>query len=97
MKETINNPASERAVIAGLIKHGSEAFIDVDDIIDTNAFIVEENQILYSCLKRVFESSSQVDFPSILSAAKDLGLEKAFEDRIPPNHVKAVMSLDVAL
>ena len=47
MKETINNPASERAVIAGLIKHGSEAFIDVDDIIDTNAFIVEENQILY--------------------------------------------------
>ncbi len=97
MKETINNPASERAVIAGLIKHGSEAFIDVDDIIDTNAFIVEENQILYSCLKKVFESSSQVDFPSILSAAKDLGLEKAFEDRIPPNHVKAVMSLDVAL
>ena len=97
MTELIGNSASERAIIAGLIKHGSEAFIDVDDIIDVNAFIVEENQILYSCLKKVFESSSQIDFPSILSAAKDLGLEKAFEDRIPPNHVRAVMNLDVAL
>ena len=48
MTEQIGNPASERAVIAGLIKHGAEAFIDVDDIIDINAFIVEENQILYS-------------------------------------------------
>ena len=97
MTEQIGNPASERAIIAGLIKHGMEAFIDVDDIIDTNVFTLEENQILYSCLKKVFENNSQIDFPSILSAAKDLGLEKAFEDRIPPNHVRSVMNLDVAL
>ena len=86
MTELIGNSASERAIIAGLIKHGAEAFIDVDDIIDINAFTIEENQILYSCLKKVFESSSQIDFPSILSAAKDLGLEKAFEDKIEPSN-----------
>ena len=97
MTEQVGNSASERAVIAGLMKHGSEAFVDVDDVIDTNSFILEENQILYSCLKKVFENNSQIDFPSILSAAKDLGLEKAFEDRIPPNHVRAVMNLDVEL
>ena len=41
MTEKISNLASEKAVISGLIKHGSEAFIDVDDIIDTNAFTAE--------------------------------------------------------
>ena len=97
MTENIGNSASERAVIAGLMKHGSEAFIDVDDIIDTNAFTLEENQILYSCLKKVLQNNSRIDFPSILSAAKDLGLEKSFEDRIPPNHVRAIMNLDVEL
>ena len=35
MNETIANPASERAVIAGVFNHGSDAFIDVDDIIDS--------------------------------------------------------------
>ena len=97
MTEKISNLASEKAVISGLIKHGSEAFIDVDDIIDTNAFTAEENQIVYSCLKKVFDSSSRVDFPSILSAAKDLGLEDAFQKRIPKDHIRSIMSLDVAL
>ena len=50
MTEQIGNTASERAVISGLMKYGAEAFVDVGDIIDTNAFIFEENQILYSCL-----------------------------------------------
>lgn len=97
MVEQIGNSASERAVIAGLIKYGSEAFIDVDDILDVNVFVLEENQILYSCLKKVFENSSKVDFPSILSAAKDLGLENAFSDRIPANHIKSITTLDIAL
>ena len=48
MTEQVGNSASERAVISGLMQHGSEAFVDVDDIIDTNSFILEENQILYS-------------------------------------------------
>ena len=97
MEEQIDNIASERAVIAGLIKHGSEAFIDVDDIIDVNAFTLEENQILYACLTKIFENSNEVDFPSILSAAKDIGLDVAFENRIPPERVRAVMNLDIAI
>ena len=38
MEEQISNPASERVVLSGIIKHGSEAFIDVDDIIDVSTF-----------------------------------------------------------
>ena len=78
MQEPISNPASERVVIAGVMKYGTEAFIDVDDIIDTNSFVIEENQIIYACVKKALENSSSIDLPSLLSAASDLGLESAF-------------------
>lgn len=97
MENQIDNIASERAVIAGLMRHGSKAFIDVDDIINVNVFTLEENQILYSCLIKIFDDNDEVDFPSILSAAKDLGLDTAFENRIPPERIRAVMNLDIAI
>ena len=34
MQEPISNPASERAILAGIFNYGSDAFIDVDDIVD---------------------------------------------------------------
>ena len=82
MVKPINNPASERAVLSGILQHGSDAFIDVDDIIDVSVFTVEENQIIYTCLKRVLDKSSTVDLPSVLSAATDLGLQDFFNDKI---------------
>lgn len=97
MQESISNPASERVVIAGVIKHGEEAFIDVDDIIDTNTFVLTENQIIYSCLKKALENSSTIDWPSLLSAASDLGLESSFSEKISPDHIKGVMNSDVKL
>ena len=56
MEEQISNPASERVVLSGIIKHGSEAFIDVDDIIDVSTFTLEQNQIIYTCLKKTYLS-----------------------------------------
>ncbi len=97
MQEPISNPASERVVIAGVMKYGTEAFIDVDDIIDTNSFVIEENQIIYACVKKALENSSSIDLPSLLSAASDLGLESAFSNKIPPNHIKGIINCDVQL
>ena len=72
MEEQISNPASERVVLSGIMKHGSEAFIDVDDIIETKDFTLEQNQIVYACIKKTLENSSTIDLPSLLSAAEDL-------------------------
>ena len=71
MQEPISNPASERVVIAGVMKYGTEAFIDVDDIIDTNSFVIEENQIIYAGVKSDLKNSSSIDIHSILSAESD--------------------------
>lgn len=97
MDNEISNPASERAVIAGVFKFGSEAHVDVTDIIDISAFTIEENQILYKCMELVLQTSSKLDLPSLLSAADSLGLQSAFEKRIPPNHIRAITNFDVDL
>ena len=97
MAKTINNSASERAVLSGVIQHGSDAFIDIDDIITVDTFTVEENQILYACIKKVLANSATIDLPSILSAANDLGLESWFENQISSNHIKAISGFDISL
>ena len=97
MVKPINNPASERAILSGIFQHGSDAFIDVDDIIDVNTFTLEENQVIYACLKRVLNKSSSIDLPSVLSAAKDLGLHDFFNERISSDHIRALVSFEIEL
>ena len=97
MEEQISNPASERVVLSGIMKHGSEAFIDVDDIIETKDFTLEQNQIVYACIKKTLENSSTIDLPSLLSAAEDLGMTESFKDRVPPDHIQGLMNCDVQL
>ena len=97
MAKTINNSASERAVLSGILQHGSDAFIDIDDIITVDTFTLEENQILYACVKKVLDNSDTVDLPSILSAANDLGLDSWFENQISGSHIKAMSSVDIGL
>ena len=97
MQEPISNPASERAILAGIFNHGSEAFIDVDDIIDVKSFTIEENQIIYSCLKKTLETANSIDLPSLLSAASSLGFDSVFDKKIPPNHIRSITNLDIEL
>ena len=97
MAKMINNPASERAVLSGILQHGSDAFIDVDDIVTVDTFTLEENQVIYACIKRVLTNSTTVDLPSILSAANDLGLESWFENQISSSHIGAISSFDISL
>ena len=74
MKERMSSPASERAILAGLFNHGIDAHIDVDDLISAETFTSERNQIIYSCLEKVFEKSQTVDIPSIISVSSTVSL-----------------------
>ena len=64
--------AAERAVLSGLCQHGLDAFLDTEDILTSDSFVVESNQIIYKCVKEVLSESSSVDASSILAAASKL-------------------------
>ena len=49
----LSDAAAERAVLAGVIRHGSEAYFDVADIVDPQSFTIESNTVIFSCVKNL--------------------------------------------
>jgi len=68
------DPASERVVLAGILQHGQDALIDVSDIISSNTFSINENQILYKVFEHALVESNKLDIPTIISACTTLGV-----------------------
>ena len=76
----LNDLPAERAVLAGIYRYGAETYYDVADIIDESSFTDDSNAVIFSCMKRVLETDDTVslDIPTMLSAAKEMGLETFF-------------------
>lgn len=98
MKErSKHSVASEGAVLAGILQYGSDAFVDVSDIVNISTFTQEENQIVFACASKVLENSSVVDLPSVLSAAESLGLSSAYSERVPKDYIKNLLGFSIEL
>ena len=78
----LSNKAAEKAVLAGLIQHGKDSFVDIDGAITEQSFTLEENQIVWSCLKKLFEDSDTVDLPTLYAAAKKIDLDSVFMESV---------------
>ena len=89
---------AERAILSGICRYGSSALFDVADIIDENSFTIESNISIYSCLKHIIDKddSAEVDVPSILSAAKEIGLTGFFNNQ-EVSHLASIMKFPVLL
>jgi len=89
---------AERAILSGICRYGSNALFDVADIIDDNSFTIESNIAIYSCLNHIIEKndSAGIDVPSILSAAKEIGLTGFFNNQ-EVSHLASIMKFPVLL
>ena len=72
---SLQDPASERAVLASLCQYGLDCYLDID-FITGDHFNDEMNQILFDCIHKSLTNNSKVELTSILSAANDLGVEE---------------------
>jgi replicative DNA helicase len=86
------DPSAERAVLSCIIQYGDKAYFEINDIITQDAFTVDSNQLIYSCIKHVFskEASSSLDIASIYSAAQDLGFANILNKKEEAQHLKAI-------
>ena len=68
---------SEKALLASILHHGFDAFVEADDLVTVNSFGISTHSIIYSCFKRVFSESrdTKLDFPLILATAHSMGFE----------------------
>ena len=70
----LSDIGAERAVLAGLANYGLEAYVEVMDVITASTFTDPNNQVIYDCLVDVVTKDGVADIPSILAAAKSLGV-----------------------
>jgi len=89
---------AERAILAGVFRHGSDAYFDIADIVDENSFTLESNMSIYCCLKHVIEKDDTVkpDIPLILSAAREIGLSDFFNNQ-EVSHLSSIAKFPVLL
>jgi replicative DNA helicase len=96
MAECVNfDPAAERAVMAGVYAYGSAAYMDVADLLNAESFGVDSNQALWKCYEHLCKDNTdaRIDYPSILSAAKSLGISHLFERAGEPEHLRGIKNM----
>ena len=89
--------AAERAVLSGLCQHGLDAFLDTEDVLTSDSFVVESNQILYKCVKEIFIESSNVDASSILAAASKLGFNDHIGKKKEMDYIRSIFNFPIHL
>ena len=94
---TVSNTASEKAVISGIMRHGIDAYVDVQSLINEETFTVDHNKVIYKCLEKLLTTSTKVDLTSILSSAKQLDLYEYIERAEVLKHIKHLMHYNVEL
>lgn len=92
--ELFDNGA-ERAILAGLYQYGSEAFVEISDILEETSFGSIQNAVVYRCLKFIINQGMSVDLPSILSAAEQLKLTDAITTDQNIQYLKSLSSLKI--
>jgi replicative DNA helicase len=93
------DPASERAVLAGICIYGEEAYLDIADIIQESTFSIDSNSIIFKCLKRLCENENKpkIDIASIYSVAQELSVSHLLSKKEEAQHLKAIIDFPVSL
>ena len=89
--------AAERAVLSGLCQHGLDAFLDTEDVLTPDSFVVESNQIFYKCIKEVLSESSSVDASSILASASKLGFNDHVSKKKEMDYLRSIFNFPIHL
>lgn len=94
-----SNPAAERTVLAGIFHYGAEAYFDTCDIVTPKTFTIEENQVIYKCIKHIYDQDIQakIDIPSIYAAANTLELSFFFDKIKNAQYLQSVATFPVQL
>ena len=87
----LNDIGAERAVLAGILQHGIDGYVTISDLISIDTFDHSNNQVIYKCLESIINNDQKIDIPSILAAAKNLGLEETINTEQKLKYIKSLM------
>lgn len=95
MEVKLTDIGSERAVLAGLMQHGMDAYVTISDIINQDSFGHINNQILYKCMERILSNNQSIDIPSILSVSEQLNLSESVNTDQELKYIKSLIDFPI--
>jgi len=93
--DKLSDIGSERAILAGLMQHGIDAYVSIADFITVESFGHYNNQTLFKCIEHVIKNDHKVDIPSILSSASQLGLSESINTNAELKYIKSLFDFPV--
>ena len=90
MEEKLLDIGAERAVLAGLLQYGIDAYVPICDIISVESFVNTNNILLYKCIQSIIDNEQTPDIATILSVAEKLNV---VEQISTPQEIKYINSL----
>jgi replicative DNA helicase len=91
----LTDVGAERAVLAGLFAYGFDSYVDISDIISHKTFGNYNNQILYKCIEKIMETQVEVDLPSVLAAAQQLGFYESVNTKQELEYINSLMKFPI--
>lgn len=100
MHDKPSDVISERAVVAGILRHGGKAYVDIADILNSSCFVDEQHEIIYNICETILNDNpnTTIDVPIILAKANELGLNKscqAFDSQAKMRYLRSLFNLDI--
>lgn len=94
-EDKLSDIEAENAILTAMFEHGVDAYVELCDVIDCETFSSKRNKFLYRALEKAFQTAVQVDLPSVMSAANQLGIEKHLTTDGMGSHIEMLMESHV--
>lgn len=90
--------AAEAVVIAGVLQHGQDAFVDIDGLVEPDMLGDDLNRYILTLVKDHFGAgeSAPIDFARLMSLANKHGLASYFDDDEAKKYVRSLYRFTVS-
>ncbi len=93
-KKTLEDLASERAVLAALCQYGLDCYLEID-FVDAEHFTNDMNQLIFHCVYKSVSENSKVELASILSAANSLGVYESINNKDEISFIRSLFNFPI--
>lgn len=93
--EKLSDIGAERAVLAGVLQHGVDAYLSIADFVNVESFAHYNNQVLFRCIEHTIKNDYKIDIPAILSSASQLNLAEAINTSQEIKYIKSLLDFPV--
>jgi len=95
MNSQLMDVGAERALLAGLFTYGIEVYVEICDIIDHSTFGYYNNQVIYKCIEKILQNEAEIDLPSLLSAAQQLGFYESISTKQELEYINSLIEFPI--